>query len=64
MNNVGNAGCACSRKPWKLTSLFLISELINQWINQSNVSRTAYPPLKTNCIYNPLYITKNKGWCP
>ena len=36
---VRNAGCARSRNTWKLTPIF-------QWINQSNVPKTAHPPLK------------------
>ena len=42
---VRNAVWARSRNPWKLSLIF--DKWINQWNNQSSVSRTAHPPMKS-----------------
>ena len=46
MYKVRNARCASSRYTMKLSLIFLITESMNEWINQQSISRTAHPPLK------------------
>ena len=41
---IRNAGLARSRNTWKLT--LILYSLINDWIKESSVSRTAHQPLK------------------
>ena len=44
---VRNGTWAHSRNSWILTHYFLMNKLINEWMNYSRSSWTAYPPLKT-----------------